>query len=253
MTMCKEGSNYTALHFTFKDGLRPRAGIITPPSSPSNPSRSGGLLSRPGSSTLQATAMGALYSSSPALGADTESLRAGFRMIMCQKYRSMLGAWRVLDPLGQGRLSFFDFCKACKNLGGLCNARALWEAIDTNKDGFVSLGEIDPELGELLEGFASKLIERCGSAREAWDKHFNRGGPRGRCCFELFTQVAAKLGYTGDATVVFEQLNVDHCPSGISFKDFQLLDKWFKIAPKGRWTYDVLRPSRTTPDLSVMM
>merc|ERR1740127_316620 len=94
------------------------------------------------SSPLRASGRSAM---DPGPSVDTEGLRAGFKLILCRKYRSVLGAWRYLDPLRQGRLSFFDFCKASTKLGGICDARVLWLALDTNKDGFVSLDEVDPE------------------------------------------------------------------------------------------------------------
>lgn len=172
---------------------------------------------------------------------EVERIRETFRKRLLQRYKSTVGAWKHIDPQSHGRLSFFDFCRACRHLGCDGEARVLWEALDSNSDGFITLEEVDPNLAVLLEQFCQQLVHRCGTADGAWKEHFNKQG-FGRCPPERFFKACERLGFRGDVGSVYNALDVDGATTGIAFEDFQLLDKWFKTAsPNGRWSYGQLR------------
>lgn len=173
---------------------------------------------------------------------------SGFRMLLLRKYHTMGAAWRALDPLQHGRLSWCDFCRGLKELGGIFDARGLWESLDSNSDGFISLEEVDPEFARLFHGFYLAISGACKTCEAAWRQYFSTT-EKGRCSLDRFTRAAKKLGYTGDARAVFQALNVDNTPSGVSFKDFRMLDKWFRFIPSGRWDYAGLRPTTSVPEL----
>eukprot|EP00927_Polykrikos_kofoidii_P068148 TRINITY_DN63529_c0_g1_i1.p1 TRINITY_DN63529_c0_g1~~TRINITY_DN63529_c0_g1_i1.p1 ORF type:complete len:240 (-),score=45.59 TRINITY_DN63529_c0_g1_i1:82-801(-) len=185
------------------------------------------------------------YSGDRVISPHVPLIRAEFRRALLMRYSSVLGAWRQMDPRHHGRLAFFDFCRACRHLGYDGEARVLWEALDTDSDGFVSLWDVDSRLADLLCGFLKALVTNAGSAEAAWQEHFNTQGI-GRCRQADFVKVCAHIGYTGDAEAVFRALNVDKASTGVSFQDFQLLDRWFKAAPVGRWEYHALRPTLPT-------
>jgi len=168
-------------------------------------------------------------------------IRASFRRALLQRYHTTLGAWKELDPRQHGRLAFMDFCRACRHLGYDSEARTLWEALDGDHDGFITLRDIDPSLTEILHGFASVLADASGSAKEAWQQHFSSNG-MGRVPRMLFIRACEDIGYEDDAEVVFKALNIDRTPAGVSFQDFSVLDRWFQVAPAGRWDYGTLRP-----------
>lgn len=166
--------------------------------------------------------------------------RKVFRKTLLVRYPCVLAAWRELDPNKHGRIAFFDFCRACRNLGCDNEAKSLWNALDADGDGFITLFDIDGRLSELLHEFADAMKASCGSAEAAWKQFFCTNG-MGRCPVELFTKSCGKAGFEGDIPAVYDALNVDRTPTGVSFQDFVLLDKWFKASPPGKWGLHNLR------------
>jgi len=173
-------------------------------------------------------------------------MRREFRAALLRKHFSMLRAWRAIDPNGNGRVSFSDFSKATRELGYICDAKAVWQALDANEDGFVTLDEIDPDLANLLQGFSAVLSSACGSAANAWKEYFCPLSVHMRCPYRTFTAAAADLGYAGDVDAVFAALDVDKMSAGICSTEFALLDKWFLPQDVKRWSFSNLRPKRTT-------
>lgn len=188
---------------------------------------------------------------SPKKQAAVEEVRQKFRHTLVSRYRSVVGAWRELDPRQHGRLSFFDFCRACHRLGYERDTRQLWEAMDRNRDGFVSLDEVDANVARLLQGFAEVMEERCGSAEAAWQRFFTAKGGYGRCTPEVFRRACEEIGYLGNVEAVYNALNVEMSTTGVSFKEFLLLDRWFRAVEetggRGKWHYETLRPMSTFP------
>merc|ERR1712232_216565 len=161
--------------------------------------------------------------------------RQAFRSLMITKYGSVLGAWRVLDSLGRGRITFADFCRASPSFGGSYDVNSLFKMLDVNENGYLGIAELDPDLAVLLKDFADALTKACGSAEYAWRRRFATG-VYGRCSAKMFEQGAASIGYDGDLVPLFVALDIDLC--GVSFKEFTMLDKWFKEAkPIGRQAY----------------
>jgi len=120
--------------------------------------------------------------------------------------------------------------------------------MDRNRDGFVSLDEVDTQIARLLQGFADVMEDRCGSAESAWEKFFTSKGGYGRCTADVFRRACEEVGYSGNVDAVYNALNVEMSNTGISFKDFALLDRWFRPveeASRGKWHYQTLRPLGT--------
>lgn len=192
------------------------------------------------------------------------------RQALLTRYGSTINAWRTLDPRGHGKISHSHFNRAVHHLGGSgsYDMKKLWTDLDVDEDGFITLEDIDPALAELLKAFANVISKAHGSAAEAWERVFS-WGQHGRCSLERFTRVACQLGYgtsklnnerssskavaacrPHDASAVFEALNPDHC--GVSFKEFELLDRWFKPIQSGGWHYGTLRSSCSMPNLGTI-
>jgi len=170
-------------------------------------------------------------------------MRATFRRTLLRKHVNIIMAWRVMDPQGDGRVSFYGLCKAAHGLGFICDTQALWQALDLDHDGFVRLEDIDPDVAQLLQDFADVVKAKCGSADAAWRQVFTSGNQFSRCAAMPFRQAAHGVGYVGDVDAVFKALNAEMGPSGICFEEFRLLDKWFTELPAGRWSMHALRPA----------
>lgn len=170
--------------------------------------------------------------------------REAFRRQLIRRYGTVLGAWRELDLRRQGRISFFEFCRACQTMGHKGTVKVVWEALDSDNDGFIGFEDIDPNLAALLKEFLECLLLTAGSAEVAWQAVFHHGGKgQGRVSQKPFMEACDKLGFAGDAAAVFIALNADRLPSGVSYKDFALLDSWFRPAVPGAWGYTALRGS----------
>jgi len=94
----------------------------------------------------------------------------GFREFLRKQYGSIIAGWRVLDSDKSGRLSFYEFCNACRKMGFSGNLRKLWEELDVNQDGSVSLMEIDPEVGRYIGFFKLALMKKYGSVLKGWQQ-----------------------------------------------------------------------------------
>lgn len=171
---------------------------------------------------------------------EAQEIRDKFRRRLVGRYHTTFAAWKQIDPQSLGRLSFFDFCRACRNMGCDGEARILWEALDQNADGFITLDEFDPSLAVLLEDFSRSLNAKNGTADKAWKEHFNKNG-FGRCSAERFFKACERVGFQGNVGSVYDALDVDGPGTGIAFEDFQLLDKFFKTTSGTRWSYGQLR------------
>eukprot|EP00927_Polykrikos_kofoidii_P046425 TRINITY_DN40678_c0_g2_i1.p1 TRINITY_DN40678_c0_g2~~TRINITY_DN40678_c0_g2_i1.p1 ORF type:complete len:312 (+),score=32.07 TRINITY_DN40678_c0_g2_i1:135-938(+) len=126
---------------------------------------------------------------------DAAVIRDDFRNKLIRRYKSVLGGWRVLDPRGGGRVSFSDLCRALPDLGYICDARALWNALDIKEDGCITLDEVDAGIAWGLAEFTTSLTKTCGvwlcgsgvaATLLAWQRAFQvqhrplRLGSRGR-------------------------------------------------------------------------
>lgn len=94
----------------------------------------------------------------------------GFRCYLKKKFGSIVAGWRHLDEDKNGRLSFYEFCNACRQMGYHGNLKKLWRQLDENGNGFVSLMEIDPEVGRSVGIFKLMLMKKYGDMLSAWKK-----------------------------------------------------------------------------------
>jgi hypothetical protein len=149
----------------------------------------------------------------------------GFRTHLKLTYGSVLAGWRVLDKDGYGRLSFQNFCSACRRMGYHGNLKLLWADLDKSGSGFVSIMEIDPEVGHYVITFKTQLRDKYGDILTAWKKLLDKRG-RGYIEEDEVAQCVQELGLDLNAKKLYEMLRVCKATVGISLRDFDPKSYW---------------------------
>ena len=103
----------------------------------------------------------------------------GFRRMLLHRYGSIINAWKHLDDDNNGRLSYAEFCKACREVGYFTNVRKLWNSLDDDKTGFITLNELDFSGNSLLlEEFVNIIVHRYRTVTKAWTLAFGTHSSR---------------------------------------------------------------------------
>lgn len=156
---------------------------------------------------------------------ECERTRLEFRRALINRYASVAGGWKQIDINGDGKLSFFEFIRACKTLGVCQQARKAWSALDLDRSGFISLAEVDPHLVEILGSLALTIWSIFGTVDSAWKHCFNTRGAT-RITSDEFVQACQDIGYKGPARESFEELSTDKASTGINREEFGFLHQW---------------------------
>lgn len=142
----------------------------------------------------------------------------GFRTFLKARFGSIIAGWRAIDLEGNGRLSFQELCRACRSLGYHGNLRKLWDELDRNGDGHITVGEIDPEVGETIGAFKLALMNAYGDMLTAWREGVDINNS-GRIEEEEIRLCCERLGLSLDHRKVFRML-APHGSLGVTLKDF---------------------------------
>lgn len=156
---------------------------------------------------------------------DSLVLRKNFRSFLLRRYHSLARAWRELDVSLHGQLAWNQFCRACREVGYSHSVRSLWEALDTEKVGFVTLYDIDEAFAQRLETFAVEIWSTFGTVEAAW-QNFDKNGI-GRVPCDAFVSTFRSLGFSGNAEAVYDALNAERTSRSISQSDFMFVELWF--------------------------
>lgn len=129
-----------------------------------------------------------------------------FKKQIVTRYGSTVTAWRqALDQDGNGKLSFGEFCMACRELSYNGNMKGLWAELDDDGSGLITLHEIDPVAAKTLEHFRDFLLSKFDNLVTAWHKGLDVTGQI-RLNEEDFESRCAALGYEGKIKKVFKWL-----------------------------------------------
>jgi len=174
--------------------------------------------------------------------AQAVAYRRHFRQLLLRRYHSVLRGWKALDRDGNGRLSIYEFLRGCQDLGVDRDkgARNLWDALDIDRSGYISLEEIDLDVAKLLGSLAVTIHVVCGTLDKAWDGWFNKQGYSHRVSKEDFISACEEIGYPGDGAAAWEALRSDLATVGVSRAEFGFLEMWF--AQPGPQMRSVLNP-----------
>lgn len=130
------------------------------------------------------------------------------KKLLVRKYGTATAAWRYgLDVTGQGRLSFVDFAKGCREVGFAGNVKRCFQQLDDDSSGLITFNELDPKWFKNLQNFSELLLAKYKSYQSAW-RAIDADGSNFIDCDE-FVEVCKEMGYKGGpkaAVALFQQL-----------------------------------------------
>jgi len=131
-----------------------------------------------------------------------------FKSLLLKSYSNYVRAWRFgLDRDHNGKLDYDEFKKACQDVGYPGSRKPLWNELDQNASGWVSLSEIDQNTAEMLQRFLARAMKLHTSWDDAWHTHFDPEGTDRVTLFD-FVRGCRTLGYGGNSERLFDLLDV---------------------------------------------
>ncbi|CAD7946585.1 unnamed protein product [Amoebophrya sp. A120] len=119
-----------------------------------------------------------------------------FKALLKRKYGNLWRAWRKgLGCDATKKLSFTEFCAACRECGFHGNVKGTFLEMDDDRSGVISLKELDEPTFNAIVNFRRCCIEKKGSLLEAWICHFDLN-QSGRVELHEWNQKCKELGYT---------------------------------------------------------
>mmetsp|Transcript_95536 Transcript_95536/g.212502 ORF Transcript_95536/g.212502 Transcript_95536/m.212502 type:complete len:921 (+) Transcript_95536:1-2763(+) len=177
---------------------------------------------------------------------------AGLKRWLVTKYGSLYAAWRqALDLDGNGRLSFGEFCLALREQGYMGNMKATWVALDLDKDGFISLGELDPKTEKDISSYRELVGKKYDNALAAWLQGLAKGGAggSGHVDFSTFAEHCKDIGFEGDVSTLFENLKNDNSRRFMTLQDYDIRAfNAFNRADYGMLSEETSSPKALTMD-----
>merc|ERR1719183_701716 len=158
--------------------------------------------------------------------------KEGFKLLT-YRFGSVIRGWRFgLDVAGNNRLSFAEFCTSCRNMGFDGNLLGLWNALDDDKSGLVTLAELEPRAHHCTELFRQLLRQKYGNTLKAWKYGLDENG-NDRVDLEELEDVCKKVKYPYDVKELFEYLIPD---AGRPFLCIEDVDRQAQVArDRGDW------------------
>lgn len=146
--------------------------------------------------------------------------KEGFRMYLERKCGSVISGWRHLDRDKSGRLSFYEFCNGCRGMGYHGHLKKLWSELDTTGSGFISIMELDPEVGHYVNTFKRALLRKYGDMVTAWQQGIDIKNA-GRVEEQEIAAAVENLGLTElDPKKLFKMLVNAHKGMGLTLAEF---------------------------------
>ncbi|OLP77643.1 hypothetical protein AK812_SmicGene42283 [Symbiodinium microadriaticum] len=157
-----------------------------------------------------------------------------------RKYGKLVVAWRILlDPGGNGRVSFVPFCNAARAMG-FVNVSTLWRHLDVKCTGFLTLDSWDPHSYRVLMEFREICRSEFGGVVEAFKFGMNRTGS-GACYKKEFEQFLKNFEFSGDYQILWDALDKDR-------GGFITVDELFFLA---RWQGERFRPEKVQREFNL--
>eukprot|EP00931_Biecheleriopsis_adriatica_P115718 TRINITY_DN91483_c0_g1_i1.p1 TRINITY_DN91483_c0_g1~~TRINITY_DN91483_c0_g1_i1.p1 ORF type:complete len:741 (-),score=152.27 TRINITY_DN91483_c0_g1_i1:108-2330(-) len=155
---------------------------------------------------------------------DTSHLLRDFNRRLKQKHGCLIRGWRKdVFPADNMVLQKGQFLKACAEMGWKQNAKGLWNELDRDGSGSVTLDEIDYKLAVQLARFRNFLVDRYGNSRRAFAA-LDRSGTL-KVSEAEFYEVMTDLGFEGATPSLFAAIDMGNT-GRVYGEDLMFLDKW---------------------------
>jgi len=139
-------------------------------------------------------------------------------------FRSLVLSWRLLlDPEGNGRLSFVQFVRAVSQMGKF-DVRRMWPFLDDNNSGFVTLDEWDHDAFVHLMEFRQICLDEFGSMETAFQFGLDTTGS-GTSTRQELRGFCQNFEYTKSPDRLFHCLDA-HNKRYITVGDLDFLTHW---------------------------
>jgi Ca2+-binding EF-hand superfamily protein len=159
---------------------------------------------------------------------------AGFRHLLEVRYGGAVGGWTMgVDRIGTGKLSWMMFCKGCRGIGFIGNFRQVWNELDDDGSGTVSLMELDPPAATALLEFRDMMVHKFGVVVEGWDDLANGLGHVNK---EDFVKKIKKYGFKQDPAKLFEWLKIERCNHVLLQPDIGIVNRIFPQVKPLPWS-----------------
>mmetsp|Transcript_79782 Transcript_79782/g.222075 ORF Transcript_79782/g.222075 Transcript_79782/m.222075 type:complete len:281 (+) Transcript_79782:185-1027(+) len=100
----------------------------------------------------------------------------GFRAFLAKRCGSISNGWRELDATQKGWLCFNEFCVASRALGFSGNLKGVWDKLNADGLGKVTLRDLDPEAAAALERPKAEVTRDHASDLTACSRLFDASG-----------------------------------------------------------------------------
>merc|ERR1719316_1835419 len=136
-----------------------------------------------------------------------------FLKFLDRRFGNSVRGWRfALDPDQNMKLSYMQFCKTARLLGYEGPIRALWDDLDKDDGGWISLDEVAPGAFAELKNFKDVLATHFVTCDNAWRKCFAKNGQvllSEEAFVSAMKQYVEPLGWSGSAKLIYRYLDSD--------------------------------------------
>eukprot|EP00929_Paragymnodinium_shiwhaense_P031569 TRINITY_DN17650_c1_g6_i1.p1 TRINITY_DN17650_c1_g6~~TRINITY_DN17650_c1_g6_i1.p1 ORF type:complete len:892 (-),score=120.93 TRINITY_DN17650_c1_g6_i1:216-2891(-) len=139
---------------------------------------------------------------------EADGMLRRFKLYLAHHYGSVVHAWRLgLDPDGDGKLQFTEFCARCRQISFQGNLKALWFALDKEDLGYISLEELDPTAVAAFEDFRRLVSIFFDDLESLWHSCMDPDCS-GRCSLDEFREGCRALRYHKSPAMLFKYLDL---------------------------------------------
>eukprot|EP00746_Dinoflagellata_sp_MGD_P030203 gnl/MRDRNA2_/MRDRNA2_171601_c0_seq1.p1 gnl/MRDRNA2_/MRDRNA2_171601_c0~~gnl/MRDRNA2_/MRDRNA2_171601_c0_seq1.p1 ORF type:complete len:1101 (+),score=247.80 gnl/MRDRNA2_/MRDRNA2_171601_c0_seq1:150-3452(+) len=157
----------------------------------------------------------------------SEKAKSEFQTLLLKKYNNFLKAWKeCLDIDNSNCITFDEFSHAAEKLGFKGDVGSVWLSFDDDLSGYITLNELDHDLSETLLAFKIWAEEKYGHVTECL--RLLDESNRGYVSRVEFIRGVPKMGFSGNAEILFDALDTDHGQE-LSEEELLFLDEWLAL------------------------